>query len=157
MAVAALAGAVLSLAAVIAFDVGRFAVRSDEPSTIATNVPMTPQTIDPSWILSGSPTFLAGEISRSPDGRSDTGLWSCQGPTTFVWKFGIDETVHLLEGEVKVKYLGKSFTLTPGDTALFHAKTEAEWTIDRYAKKVYTHYDPGPIGRQVRKHFPAGG
>ncbi len=135
---AAVLGFVVAVVAVTALDTFQYARHSPDASTVAYQQPLTPMTVDPSWIKSGTPEFKATETSRSHDGRSVTGLWSCTGPTTFVWQFGDDETVHLLEGEVKVEYQGKHFTLRPGDTATFHAKTAATWTIDRYAKKVYT-------------------
>lgn len=139
----------------LTFDTARFVSNSPNPSATSVAAPLENAVVDPSWIKSGSPKFSQVETFRSPDGRTTTGLWSCKGPTTFVWQFEVDETVHLLEGEVLVDYQGNQFTLRPGDTATFHGGSEATWTINDYAKKVYTLHNPGPVGRLWRSAFPA--
>ncbi len=155
IALSALAGFLVCLGVIVVIDAARFAFRSPTPSASAINTPLTPLHVDPSWITSGNPVFKANETSRSPDGRSITGLWSCEGPTTFVWEYAVDETVHLLEGEVAVEYQGNEFVLRPGDTAVFHADTKARWTIDEYAKKVYTLQGAGPLGQEMRMLVPS--
>lgn len=153
--IAAIAGAAFSLAAVAAWDVGRYVSVSAPPSSNAVERPLLPFTVDPSWVKSGTPNFRAIETARSPDGRSITGLWECDGPTTFEWTFGLDETVHLLAGRVEVEYLGRRFVLEPGHTAVFQAGTKAVWHVPQHAKKVYKLYHPGPLGLMWRKLFPA--
>lgn len=152
---ASLLGTCLGLLGMAAYETGRYVVRSEPPSEASVPRELAAFQVDPSWILSGQPVFRATETTRSPDGRTITGLWSCEGPTTFVWTFSLDETVHLIEGEVDIEYLGKRFTLRPGDTATFHAGTQATWRIDRYAKKSYTLHHPGRLGLLWRKLFPS--
>jgi len=110
--------------------------------------------VDASWVKSGTPNFRGTETSRSPDGNGVTGLWACDGPSTFEWQFGDDETVHLLEGRVEVEYRGRRFTINPGDTATFHAGTRAVWHVPQYAKKVFVLHQPGLLVRGWRKVFP---
>jgi uncharacterized protein len=89
--------------------------------------------------------FRATETVRSADGKELIGQWACDGPTTFEWRFGSDETVHLLEGRVEVNYRGERFVLNPGDTATFHAGTRATWHVPAYARKVFVLQEPSRL------------
>jgi uncharacterized protein len=148
---AALGGALLALAAVAAFDAVRYHHAAPAPSAQALSRPLGEFQVDPSWVLSGKPVFKGVETLRSPDGRVVSGLWACEGPTTFEWQFSHDETVHLLEGHVEVEYLGRRFSIRPGDTATFHAGTRAVWHVREYAKKAYTLHQPHWLVRAWRK------
>ncbi|TDM04882.1 MAG: hypothetical protein C4K60_20815 [Ideonella sp. MAG2] len=140
----ALAGVVSTLLVVGGIQASRSMSRlGGEPSSQAIQKLMTPFAVDPTWVKSGSPNFRATETARSPDGKTIVGQWACDGPTTFEWTFGLDETVHLLDGEVHVDYLGRKFTLKPGDTATFHHGTKAVWTVPQKAHKVYVLHHPG--------------
>jgi len=139
----------------LGYETARFVMASPDPSSAAAAKPLREVQVDPSWIRAGNPRFTQVEISSSPDGRTTNGLWACEGPTTFVWQFAVDEVVYVLEGEVKVDYQGTSFVLHPGDTAAFHGGTSATWTIDQRLKKAYTLHNPGPLGRWWRSIFPA--
>lgn len=149
-----LLGISLGLAGMLTYDLTRFMARSTPPSVVAEAKPLTSFQVDPTWVLSGTPNFRATETTRSPDGRTITGLWACDGPTRFEWTFGLDETVHLLEGRVEVEYLGRKFTLLPGSVATFHAGTKAIWTVPEHAKKSYTLHHPGRLGLLMRRLFP---
>ncbi len=146
----ALMGACLSALALLAWDTARALIHSPEPADSAVNRPLQPFEVDPSWVLSGVPNFRAAETSRSADNRHIAGLWACDGPTTFEWTFGLDETVHLLEGEVHVEYQGRKFVLRPGDTATFLADTRAVWHVPQGAKKSFTLHHPGQVTRAWR-------
>lgn len=148
-------GMFLALSGMTAFDAGRYLLRSAPPSTASVERPLTGFSVDPTWIRSGQPNFRASETARSPDGETISGLWACDGPSRFEWTFGLDETVHLLEGEVAVEYLGRQFTLRPGDTATFHAGTRAVWTVREHAKKSYILHHPGRLVLLWRHIFPA--
>ena len=148
-------GMFLALSGMTAFDAGRYLLHSAPPSTTSVERPLTGFSVDPTWIRSGQPNFRATETSRSPDGESISGLWACDGPSSFEWTFGLDETVHLLEGKVEVEYLGRQFTLRPGDTASFHAGTRAVWTVRAHAKKSYVLHHPGRLVLLWRRLFPA--
>ena len=147
-------GLVFGVSGVLAYDISRYVTRSEPPSVASLDKPLTAFHVDPSWILAGQPNFRATETARSPDGRTITGLWACDGPTRFEWTFGLDETVHLLEGKVEVEYLGQRFTLLPGSVATFHAGTKAVWHVPQHAKKVYTLHHPGRLGLLLRRLFP---
>jgi uncharacterized cupin superfamily protein len=149
--IAGVGGAVVTLGALAAYESVRYVVASPPLSTGAVEKPLGEFNVDPSWILSGKPVFRGAETLRSADGRSVSGLWACEGPTTFVWHFGGDETVHLLEGRVEVEYMGRRFSISPGETATFHAGTKAVWHVPSHAKKSYTLHKPGMLVRAWRK------
>lgn len=149
--IVALGGALSALALVAAWD-GVVYLRHAAPASEASvHRPLTSFKVNPDWVLEGTPNFRATEISKSPDGRSTTGLWACDGPSTFEWQFGVDETVHLLEGLVEVKYQGREFTLKPGDTATFLAGTRAVWHVPQYARKAFSLHEPGRLVRTLRR------
>lgn len=148
-------GALLALSLMGLWEAGRYLHRAPAPSAATVNKPLVGFSVDPSWVKSGTPNFRAVETARSADGKSITGLWACDGPTTFEWTFGLDETVHLLEGRVEVDYLGKRFVIQPGDTAVFHAGTKAVWHVPSHAKKVFKLQHPGKLVLAWRRFFPA--
>jgi uncharacterized protein len=149
--IAGVGGAVLTLGAIATYESVRYHVGSPPPSATAAAKPLGEFQVDPSWILAGKPTFRGVETLRSPDGRVVSGLWACDGPTTFVWHFGADETVHLIDGQVEVEYLGRRFSIAPGDTATFHAGTKAIWHVPSHAKKAYTLHHPSLLVRAWRR------
>ena len=144
----------LGLTGAITWDAAQYLSRSAAPSAQAVQKPLLGFSVDPSWVKSGTPNFRNVETVRSPDGDSISGLWACDGPTTFEWTFYMDETVHLLEGFIEIEYQGKRFNLKPGDTATFHAGTKSVWHVPQHAKKAYTLYDPGRVARLWRRVFP---
>lgn len=154
--IAAGMGAALMLAGTAVYEAGAYHAHVAPPSAEPVEHVLGRFDIDPSWVKSGTPTFRGTDVAQSPDGSSVTGLWSCDGPTTFEWQFWSDETVHLLEGQVHVEYLGKRFTLNPGDNAVFHSGTRAVWHVPQYAKKVFVVQQPGRLVRWWRKVFPVG-
>jgi uncharacterized cupin superfamily protein len=144
-------GAALALTAMAGVESIRYLRGAPAPSVEAVERPLGVFQVNPSWILSGKPIFRGAETMRSPDGRVVSGLWACEGPTSFVWHFSHDETVHLLEGQVEVEYQGRRFSITPGDTASFHAGTQAIWHVPGHVKKAYTLNQPGWLVRAWRK------
>ena len=152
MAAIALVGGALALAGKAVLDASRYHERTPPPSSVAVAQPFIEAKVDPSWVKSGEPNFRALETLRTFDDRAVTGLWACDGPSTFEWTFHMDETVHLLEGQVVIDYLGKRFTLEPGHTATFHAGTKAVWHVPRHAKKLYKLTYPGRLVRWWREH-----
>jgi uncharacterized cupin superfamily protein len=116
-------------------------------SSAAATEPMRSFEIEPRWLLDGQPRFSTVEVARSPDGRSVTGIWVCDGPGKFEWHFDRDEVVWVLEGRVDVQYRGQNFTLGPGQRAVFKAGTTAVWHVPQYLRKVFTLNDPGPLLR----------
>jgi uncharacterized cupin superfamily protein len=118
---------------------------------VGSAAPMSPLTVDPAWILEGSPTFSSTVFAEAPDGKSVSGVWECVGPTRFRWRFDIDETVYLHEGLINVEYLGERFTLRPGDRAHFNAGTTAVWHVPERARKSFTLREPGRLVRWARR------
>jgi uncharacterized cupin superfamily protein len=149
--IGAFAGALIAVVAVATVDSIRYVRGAPAPSTRAVERPLGVFQVDPSWILSGKPVFRGAETVRSPDGSVVSGLWACEGPTSFVWHFSHDETVHLLEGRVDVEYQGRRFSIKPGDTASFQAGTRAVWHVPQHAKKAYVLHRPGWLVRAWRK------
>jgi uncharacterized protein len=116
---------------------------------------MVPMLVNPAWIKSGTPTFMVAESANFvlPVGSINAGLWSCDGPTTFEWSYGHDESVHILEGEAHITYMGAEMTLTAGETAFFKAGTKATWTVPQRVYKSFVLHDPGKMAKLYRRLF----
>lgn len=92
--------------------------------------------VRPSWIIEGQPVAKVQDLSRSLDGTTSTAHWSCTAGM-FHWYFSIDETVHIVEGEVIILQPGKApVRLGPGDVALFRAGTWCVWHVPVYVRKI---------------------
>src|ERR1700733_1011478 len=92
--------------------------------------------IRPEWILEGRPVARAELLSSSEDGTASTYFWDCTAGR-FNWFYSFDETFHILEGDVTLKYpSGVSRRVGTGDTVFFPAGSSAEWTVDRYVRKL---------------------
>ena len=113
---------------------------------------LAPAPITPGWIVAGAPVARAAELSRSADGTAVSLVWDCTAGT-FDWHFGVDETVHILEGDVEVSTAGFApRRLEAGDVALFRAGTTARWHVPRYVRKLAfcRHALPQPLGFALR-------
>lgn len=143
-------GALASLAAVQAYEAVRYLSKPPRVTAQPLEKPLVGFSVDPSWVRTGAPNFRNAEMGRSPDGRTISGLWACDGPSTFEWAFSMDETLILLEGMVEVEYLGKRFTIRPGESATFLADTKAVWHVPAHVKKAYTVYSPHRVVRLWR-------
>ncbi len=73
---------------------------SAPPASI--NVTLEPAPIPADWVISGAPQAREFELAHSPDGTCTFPQWDCTAGT-FHWYFGIEETIHILEGEVLVR------------------------------------------------------
>ena len=116
------------------------------------HVALKPAPITPEWVLQGEPRASSAEISRSADGASNTMIWDCTAGT-FRWFFGVDETVHILEGEVLVSDdFGNTRLLRAGDIGFFPAGTWMTWRVDNYVRKIafLRHALPQPFGALLR-------
>lgn len=92
--------------------------------------------INGAWILEGNPLARGKLLSTSTDGMASTFLWDCTAGR-FNWYYELDETVYLLEGSVVIKdSMGERHQLRAGDSFLFKAGTQFEWTIEDYVRKV---------------------
>lgn len=111
-----------------------------------------PAPIRPEWLISGHPEARAVELARSPDGTSTAAHWECTAGT-FRWFFFVEETVHILEGEVLVRGPdGRHTLLRAGDVAVMPANAWMIWHVERYVRKlaICRFPVPRPFGWLVR-------
>lgn len=129
----------------------------------------SPNPIHAAWILDGNPVARVELLSSSADGTASTYFWDCTAGR-FNWFYNFDETFHVLEGEVTLKYpSGVSRRVRTGDTVFFPAGSTAEWTVDNYVRKLAFCRTPVPrvltlardvvrrLRRVVRGGSPEGG
>lgn len=104
-----------------------------DPKTVA----LAPAPIRADWIISGDPQARSAEIARSADGTCVTCVWATT-PGTFRWYFGVDEIVHIVEGELWVSDAegAPERRLGPGDSAVFPAGTWQVWRVTQPLRKV---------------------
>src|SRR6202041_2642058 len=97
---------------------------------------LVPNHIQSSWILEGEPLARLELLSSSADGTASTYFWDCTAGR-FNWFYSFDETLHILEGAVTLKFpTGASQRVVAGDTIFFPAGSSAEWTVDNYVRKL---------------------
>jgi uncharacterized cupin superfamily protein len=88
------------------------------------------------WIVDGAPVARGTQLTASGRGSVSTHLWDCTAGR-FHWHFGVDEIVHILDGEVHVTGDdGRTVTLRTGDVAHFPYGTHAIWQVDAYVRKL---------------------
>jgi uncharacterized cupin superfamily protein len=132
------------------------------------DVELAPNPINPAWIIEGNPQARAKGLAESADGASSIMAWSCT-PGRFEWHYAVDETVHIISGEVLVTdENGKIHRLGPGDMAFFPAGSHSVWQVTKTVRKlaVCRHSMPRPFGFVLRAWnklfhrltgFPTGG
>src|ERR1700759_4374237 len=90
---------------------------------------LAPAPIHPGWIIAGSPEARSRQLARSQDGASAVMAWSCTAGR-FNWHYSVDETVHIVAGEVFVtNEKGEECKLGPGDMAFFPAASRTTWRV----------------------------
>ena len=98
-------------------------------------VSMVDTTIDPDWIIEGTPKSRSGWWCGTSDRMANYYVWDCT-EGRFRWYFDRDETVFVIEGEVQVSGDGVEPTwLRAGDAALFRAGTWSTWYVPHYVRK----------------------
>jgi len=108
------------------------------------SVTLDPLPIRAEWVIEGTPVAKAKMLWRSLDGTSRTVIWDCTAGR-FNWFYDNDETVYILEGSVAIKdQQGISRLVSAGDTVYFRAGSQAEWTVERYVRKVAFFRAPVP-------------
>ncbi|WP_460505969.1 cupin domain-containing protein [Hydrogenophaga soli] len=145
-------GGVLTVAGTQVLDAARYvrALPLQTPA-VAQPMPLQPLADAPATVQAGRPAFRAAHYTDSPGRHSGSGIWACDGPSTFEWHFEADEVVYLLEGEVQVTYRGQQFTIHPGETAVFHQGNSAVWHVPERVKKSYTLHHPPLLVRLWRR------
>jgi len=63
-------------------------------------------------------------------------MWGCE-VSEFDWHYDSEETCLLIEGEVEVKYAGKSVSFGAGDMVTFPEGLSCVWKVTKPVKKHY--------------------
>src|SRR5882762_5444671 len=97
-------------------------------------VDLAPAPIPADWILAGKPEARSKQLVRSRDGASSIMAWSCTAGR-FNWRYTVDETVHIISGEVFITdETGEERRLGPGDMAFFPAGSRSIWRVPRQVR-----------------------
>jgi len=116
------------------------------------DVQLEPAPIPEHWLIDGTPQARAKRLATSADGTSAIIAWSCT-PGRFNWHYTVDETLHILSGEVFVTdENGDSRRLGPGDMVFFPAGSSSVWHVTQEVRKlaICRHAMPLPLGFAVR-------
>ncbi len=134
--------------------------------TANTTVKLTPQPIEPSWIIEGKPEATACVLSKSADGLASTIVWHCTAGR-FDWHYDFDETILILEGAVVIESDSMRPTrYGPGDVIFFRDGAHARWHVESHVKKlafcrktqpVWLGFALRVIGKIKRMLMPSGG
>src|SRR5260370_30351147 len=127
-------------------------------------IDLAPAPIPADWILAGKPEARSKQLVRSRDGASSIMAWSCTAGR-FNWRYTVDETVHIISGEVFITdETGEERRLGPGDMAFFPAGSRSIWAGPRQGRKLALCRPalPLPFGFALRgwdrpARAPAGG
>jgi uncharacterized cupin superfamily protein len=125
-----------------------------QPIVIAppAEVELEPAPIPTDWILAGTPEARSRQLARSQDGASSVMAWSCTAGR-FNWQYMVDETVHIISGEVFItNEKGEECRLGPGDMAFFPAGSRSTWRVPVAVRKlaVCRQAMPLPFGFALR-------
>ena len=115
-------------------------MNTDVALAIAEQSDFMPSPIESSWIHQGAPVTRAKSLVSVQ--RTMVALWDCTAGE-FTWRYGsYDETVHILEGSVRVTGpQGQQHLLQAGDVALFAAGSSWHWVVEEYVKKLAVLHD----------------
>lgn len=92
--------------------------------------------VNPAWVLEGNPVARIEHLSSSADGTASTYFWDCTAGR-FNWFYTFDETLHILEGSMTLKFPdGRSQYVSAGDIVFFPNGSRAEWIVDEYVRKL---------------------
>jgi hypothetical protein len=98
--------------------------------------------IDPSWITGEPPVTEIAHIAH--DGTLSVGYWRCT-PATFVWHYGVDETITFVSGVALID----GTRCAAGSTRTFARGTVVAWTVLETVTKMYVIQSKMPIHRRV--------
>ena len=115
-------------------------------------VDLAPAPIPPDWIIEGAPQARSKRLATSADGTSSTMAWSCSAGR-FKWHYNVDETLHIISGEVFVTDENDQVRrLGPGDMVFFPAGSSSTWHVPREVRKLAfcRHAMPRPCGLALR-------
>src|SRR6202167_1508241 len=115
-------------------------------------VELAPAPIPAHWIVDGTLQAYSKRLATSADGTSSIMAWSCT-PGRFKWLYNVDETLHIISGEIFVtSEKGESRRLGPGDMAFFPAGSRSIWHVTKEVRKLAfcRHSMPRPLGYALR-------
>jgi uncharacterized cupin superfamily protein len=121
-------------------------------ASAADDFELMPSPICRDWIVEGTPQARSRRLVQSADGTASLYAWSCTAGR-FHWHYAIDETLHIVSGEVFVTdEKGDARRLGPGDTAFFPAGSRILWHVPKEVRKfaVCRHAMPRPLGFLLR-------
>ena len=116
------------------------------------DVELDPAPIPADWIIEGHPQARSKRLATSADGTSTIMAWSCTAGR-FKWNYTVDETIHLISGEVFVTdENGNVRRVGPGDMVFFPAGSVSTWYIPDHVRKfaVCRHSMPRIAGFALR-------
>src|SRR5579871_6965166 len=100
------------------------------------NIELTPQPIEPSWIIDGKPVASARMLSRSADRTATTLVWHCT-EGRFNWYYDVDETILILEGSIVLENdTMRPTRYGPGDVIFFKDGAHAKWHVEGRVRKL---------------------
>lgn len=108
--------------------------------------------IPPHWIIEGTPLARSKRLAQSADGTAMVMAWACT-PGRFRWHYAVDETLHIISGEVFVTdHNGETRRIGPGDMVFFPAGSRSTWHVTKEVTKlaVCRHSMPRPLGYALR-------
>jgi hypothetical protein len=115
-------------------------------------VELAPDPMPAHWIVEGEPQVRTARLATSADGTSSVMVWSCTAGR-FYWHYLVDETLHLISGEVFVTDENNQVQrLGPGDMAFFPAGSRSLWHVPHEVRKlaVCRHRMPRACGYGLR-------
>lgn len=108
---------------------------------------LVPAPIPRAWVLEGNPVARDKRLAGGGD-LPRTLMWDCTAGR-FNWYYQDYEVAHVLEGSVVIEdAAGVRQWLRTGDTFLFAAGSQYQWTVPNYIRKIAFSYSPLP--REVR-------
>jgi uncharacterized cupin superfamily protein len=116
------------------------------------DVDLDPAPIPADWIIEGNPQARSKRLAASADGTSTVMAWSCTAGR-FKWHYTVDETIHLISGEVFVTDENDNVRrVGPGDMVFFPAGSVSTWYIPDHVRKfaVCRHSMPRVAGFALR-------
>jgi uncharacterized protein len=119
---------------------------------VPADVELEPAPIPAAWIIEGAPQARSKRLAYSADSTSTIMAWSCT-PGRFDWYYTVDETLHIISGEVFVTdEKGATRRIGPGDMVFFPAGSRSTWHVTKEVRKlaVCRHSMPRPLGFALR-------
>lgn len=104
---------------------------------------LRPAPIIRDWVQEGTPEATSCAIFETRDRGANVHEWQCTAGR-FVWHYGLDEIVYIIEGSAHIKDLatGVTTTISAGSSVLFQCGSSAEWTVDHYIRKIAVNHLP---------------